>query len=582
MLWLLGYHGVFFLILGFLGLSAYWSFWELYSCWLSDSGYLVDIYTLVDLGNGLLVDVIFYGGWLSMSIICVMTIGSLMVLSFIYVEMWDDKEGAIFTLLLVLFLVFMAVLVLGQNIIVFYIGWEGIGIVSLFLINFWSERVRGTKAVLKVFFINKVGDILLLIGMSLLVGGIGIIDFFSLDACPLVWSAKVWSYGGFLVGMLDIVMLLFIVGGGVKSSQYGFHIWLLEAMEAPLGASALMHSSTLVVAGIILVYKLYAVLVWSNLALYILVMWGSWTSLFSAWTACWQYELKVILAYSTISSMGFIYMLLGLGALYEASIYLIMHAFLKIFLFLTIGLIMFFAGGMQDIRWSGGLLCYIPYAWGLYFSGAVGLGGLPYWSGYVCKSYLWSSLEIGWGPLLVTNVVALLSTLFTYIYLFRLGLLVFWGSRNGHRAIYRNVWSSCFIIIVLLYLCFFSIYWITWWVGLMDTSVSACRYSFIWWSNLINDSMLGILDSGWLLFVLVYILFVILLIYVACISALSSYTTLLRIYLCFNWSQLLIICWAVFYAAYRVLKYIYNNVYILIYCRLWMGLFIININYLFF
>lgn len=558
----LGYHGVFVLVLFFLLLSSYWGYWELYGCWLGDSSYSIDVYTLLELGNGVVVDVAFYGNWLSAIIICIMVMGLLLVLFFVYVEMWDDKEGVIFALLLTLFLIFMGVLVISSNLIIFYVGWEGIGIISLFLINFWSERVRGIKAVLKVFFINKVGDFLLLIGIVLLIGSIGILDFCILDVCSIICLDFVWLFGGFTISFLDVLLIIFVIGGGVKSSQYGFHIWLLEAMEAPLGASALMHSSTLVVAGIILVYKLYPILLYSNMSLYVLVVWGSWTALFAAWFACWQYELKVILAYSTISSMGFIYLLLGFGALYEASIYLVIHAFLKIFLFLTIGLIMFFAGGMQDVRWTGGLLYYIPYIWGLYFGGAVGLSGLPYWSGYACKSYLWLSLEFGWGTSLIINNSVLLSTIFTYVYLFRVGLLVFWGSRGGHRVIYRYTWGSWLVAALILYLCLFSIYCVMWWCGFVDTSVFSLRWSVLWWSGFVFGLLSGNMYIGWLLFLAVYIFYFIILGYTLLVSTACGYNGLIRIYWFFNCGQILLICWTVVYAVFRMSKYIYSSIFI--------------------
>ena len=329
----LGYHGVFFSIIFFLWLIVYWSYWELYNLWIWDMTYTIDLYNWIELGNHIIINVTMTGDLISILLLCIMTAGSGIVVMFVYIEMWDDKEGIIFILLLMLFLIFMSILVGSSNLIVFYIGWEGIGLTSLFLINFWSERIRSNRAVVKVFFINKIGDLLLFLGIVILLSNFGCIDFRFIEASIFIWNNKYLTCCGYSLLLLDVVIMFFVLSSGVKSVQFGFHIWLLEAMEAPLGASALMHSSTLVVAGIILLIKIYIILDYSWFARSFMIIWGSWTAFFGAFIACWQYELKVILAYSTISSMGFIYLLLGLGSLREAITYLILHAFAKIFFF---------------------------------------------------------------------------------------------------------------------------------------------------------------------------------------------------------------------------------------------------------
>ncbi len=402
-----------------------------------------------------------------------MTCGSFIVLSFVYVEMWDDKEGANFAILLVLFLGFMGILVASANLFVFYLGWEGIGLTSLFLISFWSERARAIKATLKVYTINKVGDFLILSGICLLFAHLGNTDIIFLNTMSPLLNNYYIFLGNVPFSIIELTATLFVVGGGVKSSQFGFHIWLLEAMEAPLGASALMHSSTLVVAGIILVYKLATLIGYSLIAHWILIFWGSWTALFSAYVACFQYELKIILAYSTISSMGFLYCLLGLSAYNVMLNYLIIHAFIKIFLFLTVGAIMLHCGGCQDIRWMGGLLHYIPNLYIYFVLGSCGLAGLPYWSGYYCKSATWFIATNTNSLIFIINIVLLLTTLCTYIYLARTCYIVFLGLKNGHRSIYRLRYQSPLTNITFFILSLVVAYTGIIWTHMCETTLDA-------------------------------------------------------------------------------------------------------------
>lgn len=408
-----------------------------------------------------------------------MTCGSFIVLNFVYVEMWDDKEGANFAILLTLFLGFMGILVSSANLFVFYLGWEGIGLVSLFLINFWSERARAIKATLKVYTINKVGDFFIFSGICLLFVNLGQVDINFLNAISPVINNYYILIGANNYNLLEVVALLLVIGGGVKSAQLGFHIWLLEAMEAPLGASALMHSSTLVVAGIILVYKLSPLLAYTIYAHSLLIIWGSWTAFFAAFVACFQFELKIILAYSTISSMGFMYCLLGLHAYNVMLNYLIIHAFIKIFLFLVIGAIMLHCNGCQDIRWMGGLLTYIPHLYILYFIGSCGLAGLPYWSGYYCKSATWFIALNNNYSIIALNLILLGTTLCTYIYLIRMGILVFSGTKNGHRTIYRTRYAALSSTLLFCILGTIVAYTGIIWTHMCDTILSATQFDII-------------------------------------------------------------------------------------------------------
>jgi NADH:ubiquinone oxidoreductase subunit 5 (subunit L)/multisubunit Na+/H+ antiporter MnhA subunit len=250
-------------------------------------------------------------------------------------------------------------------------------------------------------------------------------------------------------------------------------------MEAPLGASALMHSSTLVIAGIVLVYKLAALIELSLYATYILLIWGSWTTLFAAFVACFQFELKIIMAYSTISSMGFLYCLLGLHAYNTMLNYLVIHAFIKIFFFLVVGAIMLHCNGCQDIRWMGGLLHYIPSLYVFFVTGGVSLAGLPYWSGYYCKSAAWFVAATNNGLVASVQLTLLLTTLCTYIYLARAGYLIFFGPKNGHRSIYRQRHQSILVTVAFWILSIAAAYSGALWTHMCNTTLSATHITLL-------------------------------------------------------------------------------------------------------
>lgn len=478
-LWQLGYHGVFLVILINLIISANASLWDLYQNWAFDTEFTLTPAVWIEFGNCDIIPYAISSTFIANLILVIMTTGAFIVLIFVYVEMWDDKEGANFAILLVLFLGFMGVLAASANLFVFYLGWEGIGLTSLFLISFWSERARAIKATLKVYTINKFGDYMILVGISLLFIHVGATNFDALNfLAPLIDNYNILVGNG-QVSIVELCATLFVVGGGVKSAQFGFHIWLLEAMEAPLGASALMHSSTLVIAGVVLVYKMAGLVEQSLIATNILILWGSWTTFFAAFVACFQFELKIIMAYSTISSMGFLYCLLGLHAYATMLNYLVIHAFIKIFFFLIMGAIMLHCNGCQDIRWMGGLMHYIPTLYVFYILGSISLAGLPYWSGYYCKSAAWFITATHNSYIAAAQIILLLTTLCTYIYLLRAGYLIFFGPKNGHRSIYRMRYQSPLVTAAFWILSIAAAYSGALWTHMCNTTLEATQTTLL-------------------------------------------------------------------------------------------------------
>nr|QIB71966.1 NADH dehydrogenase subunit 5 [Gruberia lanceolata] len=470
--WSLGYLGVYFLVMFNLLISTFLIWWDVYLIWLNSTFFEYILFFWAELGNNVHIYVQFKSDFFGTLLSFVMVSGALFVITFVFIDMWDDKEGCSFLVNLGFFLIFMLIVANSSNLIFFYLGWEGIAFTSLFLINFWCDRVRGIKASFKVFVINKIGDFFFLLLISLLINLIGDVDFDTINISTVFLLNYKYRIGSFNIPCVEVLGIILVLSGCVKSSQYGFHIWLLEAMEAPLGASALMHSSTLVVAGLVLIFRLNSILElsgWAQILMYVL---GIVSATMGSLIACFQFELKVIMAYSTISNMGYMFMLCAVGAYFEMFIIMIIHAYIKIFLFLVVGGIMLHCGGCQDLRWMGGLFLYIPTLAVSYLIGGICLIGLPYWSGYYCKFYIWYAITDSSILLRGGEYFLLVSYILTFFYVCRTGYLVFLGPKNGHRRIYINKPTSLLYIYDLLLLGIIILFMGTFWVNLVDSNYS--------------------------------------------------------------------------------------------------------------
>lgn len=479
-LWSFGFIGVFYLIINFLIINVFILWWKFYYLWVYEVWVEYFSFLWVDYFNNILI--FFNLKFDFFNIICslVMLTGAIFVMNFIFIELWDDKEGSSFLITLGIFVSFMLILINSNDLIVFYLGWEGISITSLFLVHFWSERARSFKAAFKVFVINKIGDFFIMILFCILFFFLGNLNFSVINSLSLLILNTKYYLGTFIINLQELIGLLIILGGSVKSAQVGFHIWLLEAMEAPLGASALMHSSTLVIAGLVLIYKLIILVELSVYAQLLMYFLGVFSAFLGALFACFQFELKVIMAYSTISNMGYIFILCSLGLYDYMLLAIVLHAYIKIFLFLMVGSVMLHCNGCQDVRYFGLLFSYASYLYIFFFLGAITLAGFPYFSGYYYKFFLWKEVNLCL-PLIGFGKYILFGSFFlTYIYTFRCLFLIFFGSKNGHFSIYKvkNVSLlyalSIFILgVVIMNNSYF-------WVNLIDTNINLLSTDFFY------------------------------------------------------------------------------------------------------
>ena len=360
--------------------------------------------------------------------------------------MKDDPGYARYFSYLNLFLFFMLLLVLGRSLLVCFVGWEGVGLASYLLIGFWFEDPAKAAAGKKAFITNRIGDAGFLLGMFLIYHALGTLDFDTVNAAfqgpvPPAVSAS-------LVGVL-----LFIGATG-KSAQIPLHVWLPDAMAGPTPVSALIHAATMVTAGVYLVARLNGLYLQAPEASQLIAVVGLATAFFAATIAVVQTDIKKVLAYSTISQLGFMFLALGVGAYGVAVFHVYTHAFFKACLFLGAGSVIHALGGEQDIRRMGGLWRRIPVTFWTFAVATAAIAGLPPLAGFFSKDeILWYAFasERGGSPLLWA--VASLTALLTAFYMFRLLILTFLTpSRMSHEVehhVHESPWSMTGVLLVL-------------------------------------------------------------------------------------------------------------------------------------
>ena len=267
--------------------------------------------------------------------------------------MGDDKGYARYFSYLNLFLFFMTVLVLAGNALVMFIGWEGVGLASYLLIGFWFQKKSAADAGKKAFIVNRIGDFGFLIAMFLLVANFGTLTFSEI-------GAKLNALPGWQGGVLTIIALCLMLGAAGKSAQLPLYIWLPDAMEGPTPVSALIHAATMVTAGVYMVARTHVLFDHSPVALSVVAIVGAATAIFAATIALVQNDIKRVLAYSTISQLGYMFLGCGVAAYSAAIFHLMTHAFFKALLFLAAGSVIHAIGGEQDLRKMGGLRKKLP------------------------------------------------------------------------------------------------------------------------------------------------------------------------------------------------------------------------------
>ena len=334
--------------------------------------------------------------------------------------MSHDKGFYKFFTYLNLFIFSMLLLVMGSNYLILFIGWEGVGLCSYLLIGFWYENTEYGKAARKAFIMNRIGDLGLLIGIFLIASQTNALDYLS-----VAQNASKFEFDGVVI--MFITLSLFIGAMG-KSAQIPLFTWLPDAMAGPTPVSALIHAATMVTAGIYLVVRSNFLYHLSPSTLDFILVIGLATSLISAFIGLRQNDIKKVLAYSTVSQLGLMFIALGVEAYTSAMFHLMTHAFFKALLFLGAGSVIHAMSGEQDMRFMGGLKSKIPVTYWTFLIGTLAIAGIPPLSGMISKDEilvaLWAKSPVIWG-------LTLFSAALTGIYMFRLLFLTFFGNFRG-------------------------------------------------------------------------------------------------------------------------------------------------------
>nr|YP_010879639.1 NADH dehydrogenase subunit 5 [Heterobasidion parviporum]WHL55409.1 NADH dehydrogenase subunit 5 [Heterobasidion parviporum] len=364
--------------------------------------------------------------------------------------MAEDPHNQRFFSYLSLFTFFMLVLVSGANYFVMFVGWEGIGVVSYLLINFWFTRIQANKAAILALTMNRVGDMGLSIGFFALFSLFGSLDY-----------STIFSMVPFMnETAITIIGLLLLTGAMAKSAQIPLHSWLPGSMEGPTPVSALIHAATLVTAGLYLLVRSSPLLEYSSTALLVIVIVGASTAFFAATCGLVQNDLKRIIAFSTISQLGYMVMAVGLSQYNVALMHVINHAFFKALLFLGAGAVIHSFTDQQDVRKLGGLINFLPFTYTCILVGSLSLLATPWLTGFYSKDLI---LELAYGHYSFTGTYAYIlgsvTAGLTAFYSFRLICLVFLTVPNGSKQSYINSHeSNTSVIIPLFILSLFSIF----------------------------------------------------------------------------------------------------------------------------
>jgi len=374
------------------------------------------------------IDVAFRVDPLSAVMILVVTgIGALIhVYSTAYMHDESDGEFARYFSYLNLFAAFMLVLVLGSNMLVMFVGWEGVGLCSYLLIGFWFRKKSASDAGKKAFIVNRVGDYAFVLGMLLLAVAYNTVDFQHLasEIAPLAPEAA--------FGPLSLAALLLFVGATGKSAQIPLYVWLPDAMEGPTPVSALIHAATMVTAGVYMIGRNAVLFSHAPVTMEVVAVVGAATALMAGTIGLVQNDIKRVLAYSTVSQLGYMFLAMGVGAFGAGIFHLYTHAFFKALLFLGSGAVIHALHGEQDIRHMGGLRKDLPVTYWTFLIGAIAIAGVPGLAGFFSKDEI--LFETFWTGHTALWVIGALTSLLTATYMFRLVFLTFHGERRAAAA----------------------------------------------------------------------------------------------------------------------------------------------------
>jgi NADH-quinone oxidoreductase subunit L len=342
-----------------------------------------------------------------------------------------------------LFLFFMTVLVLAGNALVMFVGWEGVGLASYLLIGFWFQKNSAADAGKKAFIVNRIGDFGFLLGMFLLLANFGSLTFSEI-------AAKLDANPALQGGVMTCIALCLLLGATGKSAQIPLYVWLPDAMEGPTPVSALIHAATMVTAGVYMIARTHAIYDRSPFALTTVAIIGAATALFAATIGLVQNDIKRVLAYSTVSQLGYMFLGCGVAAYSAAIFHLMTHAFFKALLFLAAGSVIHGMGGEQDMRKMGGLRKSMPITFWTMTMGVIAIAGIFPFAGFFSKDAILMAAFTQGPNGKIFWAVGLFTALLTSFYMFRLWYLTFMGEQRDHHVHpHESPWSMLGPLVIL-------------------------------------------------------------------------------------------------------------------------------------
>ncbi|HSB60145.1 MAG TPA: NADH-quinone oxidoreductase subunit L, partial [Vicinamibacteria bacterium] len=401
--------------------------------WMEAGGFRVPISLLLDPLSAVM-------------ILVVTGVGSLIHIYSLGYMAHDDERPRFFSYLN-LFTFFMLLLVLGGSLPLLFVGWEGVGLCSYLLIGFWFKKDSASAAGMKAFVVNRIGDAGLILGMIFIFHNLGSLDLVDIAANSGGLAREGWG----TFGPATVACLLLFVGACGKSAQIPLQVWLPDAMEGPTPVSALIHAATMVTAGVYMVARLAPLYDRSETAMGVVAVVGAATALMAATVALVQTDIKRVLAYSTVSQLGYMFLACGVGAFGVGVFHLATHAFFKALLFLGSGSVIHAMSGEQDMRKMGGLRGKIRVTYWTFLIGTLAIAGIPFLAGFYSKDEILLGAWNAGKPVLFG--VALFTALLTAFYMSRLLFMTFFGKfRGSHEAehhLHESPWTMLLPLLIL-------------------------------------------------------------------------------------------------------------------------------------
>jgi NADH-quinone oxidoreductase subunit L len=411
------------------------------------------------LANGSVVSTVHIGAWIAvgsftpdwalrqdtLSLVMVAMVSVVSTLIHIYSAgyMAHDKTVPRFFAYLSLFTFAMLMLVTSNNLVQLFFGWEGVGLVSYLLINYWYDRPSANDAAIKAFVVNRVGDLGFAVGIALTYVTFHAVSFDTIFAAVPAHVGQSYHLLGANMPVLEVISILLFIGAMGKSAQLFLHTWLADAMEGPTPVSALIHAATMVAAGVFMVARISPILNAAPIALEVVAVIGATTAFFAGTVGCVQNDIKRIIAYSTCSQLGYMFLAAGMGAYPVAMFHLINHACFKALLFLAAGSVIHAMSDEQDIRLMGGLGRKLPITYVVMAAGALALAGIPPFSGYYSKDAILGAAFAAHTPVGYYGwVLGVVTAGLTAFYIARLFLLTFHGAPRAPKHVMDHVHES--------------------------------------------------------------------------------------------------------------------------------------------